>query len=103
MLPEAGFLATQLGKGTDGHYLAAASFLKDAGLTLAIGGSITAGKALLIDRQFCGYLASGSTRISLGYVNDQFSRNMLSVKGEIEIAPYFADYAAAMLVTPSAT
>jgi len=103
VLAEAGFLATQLDKGTDGHYLAASSMLRDAGLALAISGSITAGKALLLDRQFAGYLSSGSTRVTLGTINDQFSKNMVTAKAEIEIAPYLSDYQGAMLVTPSAT
>jgi len=103
VLAEAGFLETQLGKGTDGHYLNAASMLADAGLTLALSASIPAGKALLLDRQFVGYLSSGVTRISLGTVNDQFAKNMVTMKGEVEIAPYVSDYQGLMLATPSAT
>jgi hypothetical protein len=103
VLAEAGFLEAHLAKGTDGHYLDAATMLADAGLRLALSASVNAGKALVLDPQFAGYLSSGVTRISLGHVNDQFSKNMVTMKGEVEIAPYLSDYQGAMLVTPSAT
>ena len=103
VLAEAGFLEAHLAKGTDGHYLDAATMLADAGLTLAISSGIAAGKALLLDRQFAGYLASGTTRVTLGYVQDQFAKNLVTMKAETEIAPYLSDYQGAMLVTPSAT
>lgn len=103
VLSEADFLGVQLGKGTDGHYLSAASLLRDAGLTLALSASVTPGTSLLIDPQFVGFLSSGSTRITLGYVNDGFAKNQITMRAETEIAPFFADYQAALSVTPSAT
>ena len=103
VLPEAGFLQTQLARGTDGHYLQAAGLLRDAGLSLALSSSITAGKALLLDPAFVGYLSSGTTRIQIGTTGDQFVRNQRTMRAETELIPFLADFEAAMLVTPSAT
>jgi HK97 family phage major capsid protein len=103
VLAEAGFLATQLDKGTDGHYLAASDMLGAAGLRLAISSGITAGKALLIDPQFVGYLSDGNTRVTLGTINDQFSKNLVTAKCETALAPFASDYQGLLLITPSAT
>lgn len=96
-------LSTQLGKGTDGHYLASATLLRDAGLRIALSASVTAGKALLIDPQYVGYLGSGSTRVAIGYINDGVAKNMATVRGETDVLPYLTDCQAALPIIPSPT
>lgn len=103
VLPEAAFLQTQLAKGSDGHYMLAANLLRDAGLTLAISGAIAAGKALLLDPRYANYLSSGTTRVSIGYINDGFQKNLVSLRAELEVAPYLTDTGAALEVTPAAS
>ena len=93
----------EFAKGTDGHYLSAAGLLRDAGLSLALSSSITAGKALLLDPAFVGFLSSGTTRIQIGTTGDQFVRNQRTMRAETELIPFLADFEAAMLVTPSVT
>jgi hypothetical protein len=107
VLSEAAYLDTQLKKDSTGRYLSD-NYLKDLGLALggmqvALSAGVTAGEALLLDPMFCGYLSSGATRISLGFVNDQVTKNMVTIKGEVEILPTFTDFQGAALVTPPAT
>jgi HK97 family phage major capsid protein len=106
VLSEAAFLGVQLAKDDNGRYL---TDLYLADLSMALGGmkvglsaDVPDGSAMLIDPAFVGYLASGTTRISVGTVNDQFTRNLVTVKAEIEILPFMSDYQALMMVTPAA-
>lgn len=106
VLPEAGFLGIQLAKDTTGRHLTD-TYLAD--LSLAIGGmrvalaaGVPAGKAVLIDPAYCGLLAAGSTKVTIGYTGTQFTENMCTVRGETQILPYFTDYQGAMEVTPAA-
>jgi hypothetical protein len=104
VLPEAMFLQSQLAKAEgSGVYMQASVLLKDAGLRLALSESITAGKAMLIDEAFIGFLSSGATQVSLGMVNDSFIRNQVVIRAEVQILPFVSDYQGAMLVSPSVT
>jgi HK97 family phage major capsid protein len=104
VLNEAGYLGTQLAKDSTGRYLAdnyaADLSLALGGMRVALSAGVPSGKALLLDPAFAGFLSSGSVRIQIGVINDQFVKNMVTIRGEIEILPYFTDYQGAMLVTP---
>ncbi|MEP7301440.1 MAG: phage major capsid protein [Caldimonas sp.] len=101
VLNEADYLTAQLAKGSDGHYLA--TEFATAGLQVALSSGVTAGKALLLDRGFCSVLMSGAVRITVAYVNDGLIKNLLTVRGDLEILPIFSHYQGALLVTPPAT
>ena len=46
-------------------------------------------------------MPSGTVRVEMGYVNDQFTKNLVTMRGEVEIAPVVGDVDALMLVAPS--
>jgi HK97 family phage major capsid protein len=105
VLNEAGWLGTQLAKDTTGRYLTDAYL---AALTAALGGmkvalseGVPAGKGMLIDEGFNGYLWSGAVRISMGLQDDQFIRNLVTVRAEVEVLPYATDYESLLLATPA--
>jgi hypothetical protein len=96
------YLGAVTAKGEDGHYLAGGLSgtlaLQLVGLRVALSNAIPSGQALLLDTAFVGMLRSPAVRISVGHINDDFSRNLVRVRGEIDMIPYLNDFEAALLV-----
>lgn len=73
-----------------------------AGLRVAFDATIPAGKAVLIDARFCGWGVSDQMRVDMAYTNDQFTRNLCTVRGEMSIIPFVRDVQAVRLAQRAA-
>ena len=106
VLSETAYNFLALYKAGDGSYLAPnyqSLPLAFGGMRIALSAGVAAGKALLIDPSYCGFLGSGTVRVSIGYTGDQFKKNLVTLRGETTIIPFFGDYQGALLVTPAAS
>ena len=103
VLPEAGFLGVMLAKSdfwrVPFSYGAVAGARRHAPCPVGYG----ACRESTVDRP--RVLRAAGIRhygVTFGYVADQFTKNLCTIRGETEMIPYFTDYQGAMLVTPVA-
>lgn len=73
-----------------------------AGMRVAFDATIPDGKAVLIDTRFCGWGVSDQMRVDMAYVNDQFTRNLCTVRGEMAVIPFVRDVQAVRLAQRAA-
>ncbi len=59
--------------------------------------SVTAGSALLMDSAHSELIVSDGFSIEVGYVNDDFTKNLVTILGEVRVIPIFRT-AGSMLV-----
>jgi hypothetical protein len=102
----ADWLAAQVAKGSDGHYLSG-SYLgampqEMRGLRVVLSPTVAAGKALLLDSAHTELLLVDNFTIEVGYVNDDFTKNLCSILGELRVLPIFRTVGSARLITPKA-
>lgn len=72
------------------------------GTPVVLSPTIPAGKALIADAPNLEILVNDSTVVELGYTNDDFERNLISVRAETRFLPTYRIDGAARLVTPKA-
>jgi len=72
------------------------------GLRVGISSNVAAGKVLLIDPSFCEWHTLQAITFEIDRINDQFVKNLLTVRAEMRIVPVFRAVGAARLITPSA-
>ena len=105
-LNPADWLAITVAKGSDGHPLSGAylGVLPEAmrGLRVVLSPGVTAGKSLLIDSGQIELLVSDDFAVEFGYVNDDFTKNLFTILGEMRVIPIFRSVGAARLITPMA-
>lgn len=99
------FLAIQVAKGSDGHYLTG-SYLgplteEMRGVQVVLSPSVPAGKVMVADTAHMELLLSDTMSIELGYENDDFTKNIVTVLGEMRAIPSFRVAGAARLITPT--
>lgn len=79
----------------DGHWMNGSPFslppLSTSGMRVALSPLVDPGKALLIDTRYVGCMVSDVMRVELGHVNDQFIKNMVTVRAEIGVIPVVRD------------
>lgn len=96
------WLAICTAKGsTNDHYLSG-SYLGSIepslrGLRVVLSPSVTAGSALLMDSAHSELIVSDGFSIEVGYVNDDFTKNLVTILGEVRVIPIFRT-AGSMLV-----
>ncbi len=98
------WLSLKVAKGTDGHYLSG-TYLRDIepvlnGLRVVLSPSIDARRALVMDSSHSELLIVGNFVVELGYVNDDFIKNLAVVLGEMRILPVFRTVGSARLIAP---
>jgi hypothetical protein len=107
VLSEGDYLGAQLAKSTTGEYLSGrygeAMALSIAGMRFAVSAGLPVGKALLIDESFVGYLASATTRLTVGTTGSQLIQNAVTASAETVLIPFVADFEALVIATPSTT
>lgn len=105
-LNPADWLAITVAKGTDAHYLAG-SYLAQIepvlrGLRVVLSPSIDSGKALVLDSAHSEILIVNDFTVEIGYTNDDFTKNLAVVLGEMRVLPVFRTAGSARLITPRA-
>ncbi len=105
-LNPADWLAITVAKGTDGHYLSGAYLAtmpqEMRALQVVLSPSVDAGKALLMDTAHCEMRVSDEFTVEIAYSNDDFEKNLATMRGETRIIPVFRSVGAARLITPKA-
>ena len=105
-LNPADWLAITIARGSDGHPLSGAYLgtLPEAmrGLRVVLSHGVTVGKALVMDSGQIELLVSDDFAVEFGTVNDDFSRNLVTILGEMRVIPIFRSVGAARLITPMA-
>ncbi|MCB1930435.1 MAG: phage major capsid protein [Rhodocyclaceae bacterium] len=72
------------------------------GMRVVISPTVTAGKCLILDSGQIELRQVEDFDIAIGYVDDQFTKNMVTVLAETRVIPVFRAVGAARLVTPFA-
>jgi Phage capsid family len=105
-LSPADWLAITIARGSDGHPLSGAYLgtLPEAmrGLRVVLSPGVTVGKALVMDSGQIELLVSDDFAVEFGYVNDDFTKNLVTILGEMRVIPIFRSVGAARLITPMA-
>lgn len=91
--------------GGDGQYFAPQAYLGQVplvmrGLKVVLSPSIAAGKAMVLDSSHTELLIVDNFSVEIGYTNDDFTRNLSVLLGELRVLPVFRTVGAARLVTP---
>lgn len=85
------------GQYFSGNYLGELS-LAMRGLRVVLSPSIPANKALVLDSTHSELLISDSFSIEIGYTNDDFTKNLVVLLGEMRVIPVFRTVGSARLV-----
>lgn len=94
--------------GDDGHYLSG-SYLGVLpyvmrGLRVVLSSSVAAGKALLIDTAHTELLIVDEYDVQMSESDgDNFTKNLVTIRGEMRVLPIFLSVGAARLITPAAS
>lgn len=100
------WLALVTEKASDGHYLTgngmylASLPTEMRGLRLVLSPTVPVGKALVMDSRHSELLIVDGFSIEVAYNADDFSRNLVSVLGELRVIPIFRSAGSARLITP---
>lgn len=102
----ADWLALTTVKSTTGEYLSG-SYLAPLpellrGLKVVLSPTITAGKVMVLDSSQIELLIVEDMAVEVGLVDDDFTRNVRTILGEMRFAPTFRSVGAAKLITPKA-
>ncbi len=101
------WLAITTAKGTANDHYLSGSYLAQIepvlrGLRVVLSPSVDAGKALVLDSSHSELLIVEDFNVELGYVNDNFTKNLAVVLGEMRVLPVFRTVGSARLITPKA-
>jgi HK97 family phage major capsid protein len=105
-LNPADWLSIAVLKDSTGQYLSGAYLgampSEMRGLRVVLSPSVDAGKALLMDTAHSELMVADDFTVSVGYVNDQFTKNLVSILGELRVIPTFRTTGSMRLITPKA-
>jgi HK97 family phage major capsid protein len=101
------WLAITVAKGVaNDHYLSGSYLgvlpLTMRGLRVVLSPSVDAGKALLMDTSHSELLIVDDFSVEIGYVDQDFTKNLVTLLGEIRVIPVFRTVGSARLITPMA-
>jgi HK97 family phage major capsid protein len=107
VLNPSNWLAVTVAKGTSNDHYLSGSYLgvmpmQMRGLRVVLSPSIPAGKAFMMDSNHSELLAVEGFSIEVAYSGDDFTRNLVSVLGEMRVIPVFRTAGSARLITPKA-
>ncbi|WPC65674.1 phage major capsid protein [Rhodoferax ferrireducens] len=99
------WLAILVAKGTANDHYLSGNYLgampsEMRGLKVILSPSVDAGKALLLDSAHSELLIVNNFTVEIGYVNADFTSNLVSILGEMRVIPVFRTVGSAMLITP---
>lgn len=72
------------------------------GLRVVLSPTVPSGKVLVIDPSHLELLIVDNMAVEVGYENDDFTRNIVTLLGEMRVIPTFRAVGAARLITPKA-
>ncbi|ABD70549.1 hypothetical protein Rfer_2837 [Rhodoferax ferrireducens T118] len=103
----ADWLAVVVAKGTANDHYLSGNYLgampsEMRGLRVVLSPSVDAGKALLLDSAHSELLVVDNFSVQIGYENDDFTKNLVSILGEMRVIPVFRTVGSARLITPKA-
>ncbi len=103
----ADWLAIVVKKGTaNDHYLSGSYLgtmpMEMRGLRVVPSPTVAAGKALLMDSSHSELLAVEGFSVEVAYSGDDFTKNLITVLGEMRVIPVFRTAGSMRLVTPKA-
>lgn len=106
-LNPADWLAIVVKKGTSNDHYLSGNYLGAMpsamrGLRVVLSPSVNAGSALLIDSSHSELLIVDGFQIEVAYSGDDFTRNLVTVLGEVRVIPTYRTVGSAMLITPKA-
>lgn len=108
VLSPAEWLAIVVAKsGGDGQYYAPQAYLGQVpmflrGLRVVLSPSIAAGRAMVLDSTHTELLTVDNFAVEIGYEDDDFTRNLAVLRGEMRVIPVFRTVGAARIVVPMA-
>ncbi len=98
-------IITKKGTAND-HYLSGSYLgampLEMRGLRVVPSPTVAAGKALLIDSSHSELLAVDGFSVEVAYSGDDFTKNLVTILGELRVVPIFRTVGSARLITPKA-
>lgn len=99
------WLAVVTAKGTANDHYLSGDYLgtlptEMRGLRVVLSPSVDAGKALLLDSRHIELVVVGGFSFEAAYASDDFTKNLVTLLGEVRVAPVFRAVGAARLVTP---
>lgn len=100
------FLGVQLAKTTTGEYLAG-PYLQPLpellrGLRVVLSPNVPSGKVVVADTAHLELLIVDDFTVEVGYVNDDFTKNIATILGEIRVIPTFRSTGCVRVITPKA-
>ncbi len=100
------FLGVQLAKTSTGEYLAG-PYLQPLpellrGLKVVLSPNVPTGKVVVMDAAHAELLIVDDLTIEIGYVNDDFTKNIATILGEIRVIPTFRAAGSVRVITPKA-
>jgi len=106
-LNPADWLAITVAKGTSNDHYLSGSYLgvmpmELRGLRVVLSPSVDAGKALLIDSTHTELLVVENFSVEVAYDGNDFTKNLVTMLGELRVIPIFLTVGAARLITPKA-
>jgi hypothetical protein len=106
-LNPADWLAITVAKGsTNDHYLSGSYLGQVApvlrGLRVVLSPSVDAGKAQVMDSSHSELLIVDSFSVEIAYDQDDFTKNLVTVLGEMRVIPVFRTVGSMRLITPKA-
>lgn len=69
------------------------------GLRVVLSPSVTAGSAMVLDSSHCELIVADGFSIEVGYSGDDFTKNLVTVLGELRVIPIFRTAGSALLVS----
>ena len=72
------------------------------GLNVVLSPTVTAGKVMVVDSSQVELLVVEDITVEVGLVDDDFTKNVRTILGEIRVIPTFRAVGAARLITPKA-
>lgn len=101
------FLGIALAKDTTGQYLSGA-YMGELpailhGMQVLFSSAVAVGKALVIDGRYIELLVSNDMSVLFAYTGDDFTKNLVTARGEVAVIPVVRDVNALNLVTPKAS
>ncbi|WP_158014394.1 phage major capsid protein [Thauera phenolivorans] len=69
------------------------------GLRVVLSPSVTAGSAMVLDSSHCELIVADGFSIEVGYSGDDFTKNLVTVLGELRVIPIFRTAGSALVVS----
>lgn len=103
----ASWLAITTARGTANDHYLSGSYLgvlpsEMRGLRVVLSPSIADGKALLMDTAHAELLVADAFSVEIAYSGDDFTKNLVTVLGEMRVIPVFRTVGSMRLITPKA-